>query len=86
MHSSSSPIQPDTTPPLQPTHTPLEGSRSTSRSGDLGQQLMAAALADVVECAAVVGAMMVAQEAKEEETIPRMVVVVASCLAEEVVA
>ncbi len=57
-----------------------------SKSGDLGQLPMAVASADEGECVAVEGATTVAQEAKEEEIISRMVVVAASYLAEEGVA
>ena len=57
-----------------------------SKSGDLGQLPMAVVLADEGECEAVEEVTTVAQEAKEEEIIPKMVVVAASYLAEEGVA
>ncbi len=70
-------------PPLQLIRTPSEGSRSMLKNGDLGQLPMAVALVDEVECAVVEGAMTVDLEAREEETILKMVLVAASCRAEE---
>ena len=86
MRSSNSQILPGTTQLWQPTRIPLEGSRYTSKNGDLGQLPMAEDLVDEVECAAVEEVMMVVQEARVEETIPKTVAVAVSCLAEEEVA
>ncbi len=57
-----------------------------SKSGDLGLLPMVVASAVEVECAAVEVVTTVDPEAREEETIPRMAVVAALCLAEEEVA